>query len=191
MTGAILAGGKSRRMGFNKAFIKINDETIIERSLRLFKKEFDEVYIVANDPLLYENLDVRVVSDIIRGAGSLGGVYTAILHAKGDFVFVAACDMPYLDGAAIRKILKSKGRFDAVVPFINNRYHPMHALYSRKCLHSIESMIKEGDLRITGLFERIRAKKLLENDFKGLHIEASIENINTREDLLKLEGRAQ
>ncbi len=189
MTGAILAGGKSRRMGFNKAFIRINDETIIERSLKLFKNVFDDVFIVSNDILLYESLDARVYSDIYKDAGSLGGVYTALFHSKGDWAFVAACDMPYLDTQTIRKILDSPRKgYEAVVPFINDRYHPMHALYSKKCLKPIESMIKEENLRVTDLFERIKAKKLFEDDFGDLTIAASVENINTKEDLLKMES---
>ncbi|TAN62740.1 molybdenum cofactor guanylyltransferase, partial [bacterium] len=82
MTGAILAGGKSVRMGFNKALIKTNDETIIERTIRLFKGIFDHTFIVANDVLLYENLDTPIFADIHKGAGSLGGIYTALVHSK-------------------------------------------------------------------------------------------------------------
>ncbi len=187
MTGAILAGGKSRRMGFNKAFIRINGETIIERSLKLFKDVFDDVFIVANDILLYEGLDARVYSDVFKEAGSLGGVYTALFHASSDWAFVAACDMPYLDSKTIRKVLDSPRKgYEAVIPFINGRYHPMHALYSKKCLKPIESMIKEGNLRATDLFERIKARKLSEADFGDLPVAASIENINTRKDLVKI-----
>lgn len=189
MTGAILAGGMSRRMGFNKAFIKTDGETIIERSVRLFRVEFDEVFIVANDILLYEGLSARVVADIIKGAGSLGGIYTAVFHAKGDRAFVAACDMPYLDPGAIKKTIEFPlGGFDAIVPFIGGRYHPMHAVYSRKCLKPIKAMIDEGNLRINDLFEFIRVKKLTEDHFKGLPIEASVENVNTREDLKRIES---
>jgi molybdenum cofactor guanylyltransferase len=187
MTGAILAGGKSRRMGFNKAFIRINGETIIERSVKLFKDVFDDVFIVANDVLLYEGLDARVYSDVLKEAGSLGGVYTALFHAGSDWAFVAACDMPYLDAKTIRKVLDSPRKgYEAVVPFIGGRFHPMHALYSKKCLKPIESMIKEGNLRATDLFERIKAMKLSEADFGDLPAAASVENINTKEDLVKI-----
>jgi len=185
MTGAILAGGMSRRMGFNKAFIKTAEgSTIIERSLRLFREEFDGLFIVANDLLLYEHLGARVVSDIIKGAGSLGGIYTAVLHSKDSSVFVAACDMPTLDANAVRKTIEVPlGGFDAVVPFIGGRYHPMHAVYSRKCLKPIKAMIDEGDLRVTGLFDKIRVKRLTEQHYGGLPIESSVENVNTRDDL--------
>lgn len=191
MTGAILAGGSSRRMGTNKAFIKIDGSTIIERSVKLFREVFDDLYVVANDVLLYEHLDARVVSDIIKGAGSLGGIYTAVFHSRDKSVFVAACDMPSLDREAIRRTAETPlGGFDAVVPFIGGRYHPMHAVYSRKCLKPIKAMIEEGNLRVTDLLDRIRVKRLTEDDFRGLPIESSVENVNTRDDLKRI-GRGE
>ncbi len=188
MTGVILAGGNSRRMGFNKAFIKINDETIIEKSMKLFKSIFDDVFVVANDILLYENLGERIYSDVYGNSGSLGGVFTALFHARDNWAFVAACDMPYLEGRTIKKIhdFPRKG-YDAIVPFINDGYHPMHALYSKRCLKRMELMIKEGNLRITDFLKSkgIKTRKLLETEFGNLPIKTSIENMNTREDLLK------
>lgn len=190
MTGAILAGGLSRRMGFNKAFIKLGGETVIERSVRLFKDLFDETMVVTSEAVPYELLSTRVVTDIYPGAGSLGGIYTALFHSPGEYVFVAACDMPGLDPKAISAVLNaqktSKGRFDAFIPFINERYHPMHAIYSKRCMKPMEAMIKEGDLRISGLIEKIRVKTLVEDDLEGTPIAASVENINTREELERI-----
>jgi molybdopterin-guanine dinucleotide biosynthesis protein A len=200
MTGAILAGGLSRRMGFNKAFIKLNHETIIERSVRLFKGLFDETLVVTSTAVPYELLSTRVVTDIYKGAGSLGGIYTALFHSPGEYVFVAACDMPGLDPGAISAVLKAqktsndtaKGGFDAFIPFINDRYHPMHAIYSKSCMKPIEAMIKQGDLKISNLIEKIRVKPLVEDDLEGAPIAASIENINTREELERIsEGARQ
>lgn len=190
MTGSILAGGKSRRMGFDKAFIKVGGRSVIERSVGLFREVFEDVNIIANDVLIYEGLGVRVISDLIKGAGSLGGVYTAVFHSASDFTFVAACDMPCLDKETIKKMIDSlKGRsssYGAVVPFIDGKFHPMHALYSKKCLKQIETMIKDGNLRITDLFEKVRTKRLDEGFFNGLPIAASVENVNTNEDLLRI-----
>lgn len=194
MTGAVLAGGKSRRMGSNKAFIEIEGESIIKRVLKVIKSVFDgtntgtntdsNTIIVADGVLLYEGLSTRVVADIFKGAGSLGGVYTALFHSTGGYVFVAACDMPFIDRGCIKKVIKERGgAYDAFIPFVDGRYHPMHALYSKRCMRPIESMIKEGNLRITDLIERIRVKKLTEDDFNGLPIRASVMNINTMEEL--------
>ncbi|MBI1911805.1 MAG: molybdenum cofactor guanylyltransferase [Deltaproteobacteria bacterium] len=186
MTGAVLAGGKSRRMGFNKALIKIDDRTIIEKNVGLLKKEFDEVFIVANEVLLYEHLSTLIYSDLIKGAGSLGGVFTALFHAKSDYAFVVACDMPFLSPEAIKKMIKSADGSDCIVPFIGGKLHPMHTLYSKKCLKPIKTMIEEGNLRITDLFEKVRVKRLTEEHFKGIPIIESVENVNTQDDLTRI-----
>lgn len=191
MTGAILSGGQSRRMGFNKAFIKLGNETLIERAVGVFSPLFSETILIANDIPLYQDLGVTVYSDLIKGAGSLGGIFTALFHSTSDHTFVAACDMPFLDARCIERVLKDRGKAECVIPFIGGRLHPLHALYSKKCMKEIEGAIREGDLRITALFDRIRTRRLTEDDFKGLPIALSVENINTREELLRsgIEGQ--
>lgn len=184
MTGIILAGGKSRRMGFNKAFIDIGGRPIIHRTVGLFKELFDEIIMVANDPAGYEELNVPVIADMIKGAGSLGGIYTGLFHSVSEYNFVVACDMPFLDKEVISKVIKLSEGWNATVPFIMNRYHPLHAVYSKKCIKPIEEMIKSQDLRITNLFQKIKVKRLEEKEWlSGEQILSSIDNINTKEDL--------
>jgi molybdopterin-guanine dinucleotide biosynthesis protein A len=182
-TASILAGGMSRRMGFNKAFIKVGGLTIIERSLATLRSVFDEVSIIADDIALYSNLGAPVWPDEIKGAGSLGGVYTALLRSAGGRVFVTACDMPAIEAAAIRRTVELFTAGDAAVPFIGGRYHPMHAVYSKSCIKPIEEMIRAGDLRINSLLDRITVQKLTEEDYGKVAIAASVTNINTQEDL--------
>ena len=186
ITAAILAGGQSSRMGFNKAFIEIENRPIIERSVKLLKGLFRDVIVIANEVPVYERLDVRVASDLIKGAGSLGGIYTAIFHSGFERTFVTACDMPYLNADVIGRIVSSAAGFDAVVPFIGSELHPMHAVYSKKCLKPIKSMIDEGNFRIKDLFDRIATRRLVEKDFKGLDAALSMTNVNTREDLSRI-----
>jgi len=165
MTGIILAGGKNRRMGFNKAFIDIGGQRIIQRTIGLFRELFDEIILVANNLAEYEELNVKVVSDIFKDAGSLGGIYTGLFHASSEYSFVAACDMPFLNKEVISKVNMAARDTSAVVPFILGRYHPLHAAYSKKCLNSISEMIKERDLRITNLFHKIKITRLDEKDW--------------------------
>ena len=184
MTGAVLAGGRSRRMGTNKALLRIDGATIIERVVRTLTKAFDDVIIIANDPAPYSFPGVRIYPDIHIGAGSLGGLYTALVKSRSDHTFVTACDMPFLDIDCINRLLSiPMGGFDALVPFIGGRAHPMHGLYSRRCTEAIEAMIKGENLRINSLLENIPVKMLTEADFIGLPISTSVENVNTEEDL--------
>jgi molybdopterin-guanine dinucleotide biosynthesis protein A len=182
-SGAILAGGKSRRMGFNKAFIALEGSTVVARAARTMAALFPEPVIIANDPALYSHLGLPVFPDIIKNAGSLGGIYTALYHSSKDYVFITACDMPWLDPGCVRRVLDNVDGEDCVIPFINGRDHPMHAAWSKGCLSRIETMINEGNLRINDLLKRLRIKRLTEECFHGLPIERSVENVNTPEDL--------
>ena len=182
-TASILAGGMSRRMGFNKAFIKVGGQFIIERSLKTLRSVFDEVNIIADDTALYGGLGAVVWPDEIKGAGSLGGVYTALLHSTGGRVFVTACDMPAIEAASVRRTVVLFTAGDAAVPFIGGKYHPMHAVYSKSCIKPIEEMIRAGDLRINSLLDRITVQRLTEEDYGKVAIAASVTNINTQEDL--------
>jgi molybdopterin-guanine dinucleotide biosynthesis protein A len=183
-------------MGYNKAFIRLDHETIIERAVRVFTKIFSETMIVADDVPAYEGLGLKVFTDIYKGAGSIGGIYTALMHTTGTHAFVVACDMPWLDPDVIKAVTRhaSKGEgtseeFDAAIPFIDGRYHPMHALWSKSCIEPMEEMIKGGELRISRLIERILVKTLRLEDFKGLRAARSVENVNTPDDLTRVHAR--
>lgn len=185
MTGIILAGGKSSRMGFNKALIEINGVSIIERTVNLFKEIFDEIIIITNTPLEYEQFDVKIAADLIKDAGALGGIYTGIFHASSNHSFAAACDMPFLDKDIILKMLDISMEGYAIVPFANDKFHPLHAVYSKKCLKPMEEAIKSGDLRINNLLKKIRIKKV-EDIFIKEPAMLSLCNVNTMEDLNKI-----
>jgi len=187
MTGAILAGGKSERMGTNKALIDIGGVTILEKEVALLKRVFGEVYIVANEGPLYERFSVRVFSDIFKDAGSIGGIYTALFHSPTEHVFIAACDMPFLNEDAVRLISSIRG-YDAVMPDIGGRLHPLHALYSRRCMKTVEEAIRGGKLKISDLLRSLSVKRLSREDFKNIPIDSSVENINTMEDLQRVIG---
>ncbi len=184
-TGVILAGGQSARMGFNKAFIEVNGLPIIERTVALFNEIFDDVIIAANDVQTYCGLDAMIVTDVYKGAATLGGIYTGLFHSRTPYTFVVACDMPFLDARAIKKTLELASS-DATAPFINNKLHAMHAVYSRRCLKKIAGMITAGNLRVSDLFPMICTKRLVEADFAGIPILSSIENVNTPEELSRI-----
>lgn len=182
-SGAILAGGQSRRMGFNKAFIELEGSTVIARAARTMKAVFDSPAIIANDTTLYGNLGLPVYPDIIKDAGSLGGIYTALYHSKEDYAFVIACDMPWVDPGCIKRVLDNAGGEDCVIPFISGRFHPLHAAWSKRCMSNIEAMINQGNLRINDLIKKLNIKALTEEQFTGLPIARSVENVNTPQDL--------
>ena len=152
MTGIILCGGKNTRMGKNKAFIEIDGERIIDRTIRTFGEIFKEIILVTNSPLEYLDLDVRIVTDIVKGKAALGGIYTGLFHSSREHAFVCPCDMPFLNGDFIKYMMEKVKGHDVVVPAPPDGLQPLHAIYSRKCMPSIKRLIDEDSLKITGFY---------------------------------------
>ena len=90
MTGIILAGGKNSRMGTNKAFLEIDGSRLIDKTINIYRKIFSEIIIVTNDPLSYiEFTDAAIVTDIYKGKGPLGGIYTGLFYSKNNYAFIS------------------------------------------------------------------------------------------------------
>lgn len=182
VTGIILAGGKSSRMGQNKALLDFGGRSIIEHTVDLFKPLFQEVIIVTNSPSEYENLDVRIVTDIFPGKGSLGGIYTGLFYSSNKYSFIASCDMPFLKGDLIEFLVSLRDNYDVIVPCPKSGREPIHAVYSKRCLKPIETLIEKGDLRIIGFYPEVNVREVSEEEFAPFNPELSFMNVNTSEE---------
>jgi molybdenum cofactor guanylyltransferase len=185
ITGIILAGGKNSRMGTNKAFLKINGVRLIDNVLGIYRKIFNEIIIVTNDPLAYiEFDDVVIVSDIFKEKGALGGIYTGLFYASDNYSFVTACDMPSLNKDFILYMTEQIGKHDIIVPENAEGFQPLHAVYSRNCLPVIKRQLAAGKLKITGFYKEMRLLKIPEGEIRKFDQDGLLFlNINTPEDL--------
>jgi len=184
MTGIILAGGKSRRMGENKAFAEIGGVRLVDRTIALFRDLFDEIILVTNEPSDYLDLDVTIVTDIIPGKGALGGIYTGLFFARSDRVFAAACDMPFLNRSFIMWMMETSADCDVLVPAPADGLQPLHAVYSRRCLPAIKKLIDDERLQIRLFYKRCRTVEISESVLRSFDPEAIMFlNINSPDDL--------
>lgn len=187
MTGVILSGGKCRRMGVNKAFLEINGERLIDKTVRLFRGLFDEVILVTNEPLSYSYLDVTIVSDIMKGTGALGGVYSGLYYASSSHAFVVACDMPFLNRSFVEHMIGSIGCYDIVVPENDGCLEPLHAVYAKSCLPAIKDLLMRGELKIIDLYKELKVLVIPEKRIKELAPNTNMFiNVNTKEDIKKI-----
>jgi molybdopterin-guanine dinucleotide biosynthesis protein A len=184
LTGIILAGGKNIRMGENKAFIRVQGQRIIDRTAELFHEIFEHVILVTNEPLTYAQLNLEIVADFIPESSSLIGMYTGLFYAAAPYCFVVACDMPFLNRKVIDYMVSLRNGYDVVIPLLDDGYHPIHALYSRRCIPPIEELIRTGNFKITDFFNRVTVREVTEKELRSLDpsMEAVL-NINTPEDL--------
>jgi molybdopterin-guanine dinucleotide biosynthesis protein A len=188
MTGIILAGGKAGRMGgINKAFIEVGGERLIDRTLRVYRCLFEEIIISTNSPLEYLEFDARIVTDIHRGKGPLGGIHAGLLHATCEHAFVSACDMPYLSEKFIRTMMAQSDDHDLVVPVSAGGFESLHTIYSRKCLPFIESQIERGELKVSHLFKKFKTHEIHGDEIRRFDPEGRLfANLNRPDDLKEI-----
>ena len=208
VTGVILAGGKSRRMGENKALMRLGDDSLIGHIIRCLHDVTDELLLVTNSPTEYAHLDVPMHGDILPDAGALGGIYTGLIHASHDVILCVACDSPFLEPKLLSYLVSVLGEYDAVMPYTySSRQTPfccnkdigvtnpsygddtqitlqtLCAAYSKRCLSIIELMLRESELRVHALQERARIQRVSPEVWREFDPEGmSFFNINTPED---------
>lgn len=181
LSGAILAGGKSRRMGRDKALLTVDGIPLIEHTRSLLHRFCTEVFIAGERPDLASD-ELPAYADQFPGS-SLGGVHTALQHAANDWVMVAACDLARPSALLLRALLSARtADCAAVVPVTPKGLEPLFALYHRRCLHQVEAMLTAGELTVQRLFERI--------EYTGVDVEkiaadwrTLLGNVNTPADL--------
>ena len=191
MTGIILSGGKNTRMGENKAFMRVDGERIIDRTIRIFRELFEEIVLVTNDPLAYLEFDLTIVTDIIKGKGALGGIYTGLFHASCEQVFACPCDMPFLNIAFIRYMQEKSTGYDVVVPVQPEGFQPLHAIYSRRCMTAMKRRIDEDRLKITGFYRKARVLEIPSRVIDSFDPTGRMFfNVNTPDDLADAQNGA-
>ncbi|MBS0172217.1 MAG: molybdenum cofactor guanylyltransferase [Nitrospira sp.] len=191
VTGVLIAGGKSRRMGQDKRFLSVAGVSVFDRTLALLRTIFAENLVVLAEPI--EGLDVQgcpVRYDVVKGAGSLGGLLTGLLAATRPRIFAVACDMPFLDQNVMRFIASRDPTADVVAAYLESRFHPMQAVYSKRCVPFLQAMAERHELKIQALFHQndLRVTVLREEELLPFPSgRQSFQNINTPCDLASAE----
>jgi len=208
-TGVILAGGENKRMPVLKAFIEVEGKKIIERNLKIMRQLFNEIFIVTNQPELYSYLGVPMFGDVYNIRGPMTGVLTALMNSSNKWIFVSACDMPFINPGLIRfmaderhnpvclPILNARQKkdftvmprsdiYDVVVPVLHHRAEPLFAFYSIRVLNSLEQFILSGKKGIKDflLNHDKRVKYISSEEIKNIDPDLrSFINLNTPEDI--------
>jgi molybdopterin-guanine dinucleotide biosynthesis protein A len=159
ISGIVLAGGKSQRMGADKAFLEVGGIPTVQRVLDVLELLSDDLIIVTNSRKRYEGLPGRLVSDVYRGKGALGGIYSGLLAARHGYAIVVACDMPFLNPRLLRYLVGLAAGYDVVVPDLGDRrLETTHAVYAKTCLEPIKQLLLADQLKITKLFPLVRVR---------------------------------
>jgi molybdopterin-guanine dinucleotide biosynthesis protein A len=187
-SGALVAGGRATRLGgLAKGLLRVDGEPIAARSLRLFRAVFEEALVVANDPEPYAGLGARVVPDVLPDKGAPGGVHAAIVSARTPWVFTAGCDMPFVSADGIALLAARRSGAGAVVVRWAGRFEPLHALWSRACLPTLERLLRAADPSLQAIVRAVAAEIVEEDEWRSVDPDGrAFANANTREDLVAL-----
>ena len=187
VTGIILAGGKSSRFGSNKALANFKGSPLIERAVGVLDTIFENLMIITNNPLEYSYLKIPLYQDLVKGLGPVGGIYTGLDALDDDWAFFCACDMPFINEDLVRYIAGVRDGFDAVVPKVDWKIEPLHALYSKNCLPAIKELIYKKEYQTIKAFDNIKVRYVEEEEIKAYDPQQkAFLNVNKQDELEKI-----
>jgi molybdopterin-guanine dinucleotide biosynthesis protein A len=188
-TVAIIAGGKSTRMGTDKAFVQLAGKPLIEHVIESVAGLGQvATVLITNRSEAYAHLGLPIFNDVIPEAGSLGGIYTAIHHSPTPFTQVIACDTPFVRPALLAHMLTLRSGVEVVVPRVAGYPQGLHGLYAKGCLDPIRERIDAKRLNVIGFYPQVRVRYLDEADYAPFDPSGvSFFNINTPAQLAQAE----
>lgn len=190
ITGIILVGGKSRRMGRDKAFLKVGGIPIFERVLAVFRESFERIVLIGDREERFSEYGLPVLPDIYPGS-SLGGLYTGLYHAETAYVFVATCDLPFPNAEVLHYLCSLRKGFDAVVLTTADGYEPLFAVYSKSCLGPIKALLESGDCCAYAYYPQIEVRYVPYQELVHLDPDGrAFLNVNTPEQYAKIGGES-
>ena len=182
-TAVILAGGKSSRMGQPKALLLFAGEPLIVHLVCRLGQLFSDIVVVAAPEQDLPALSATIVRDDVAHQGPVGGIYYGLEAARREICFVASCDAPFLNLRLIAYLMTQISDFDVVVPFIQDRYQPLHAVYRKRVAPFLKEQLERGELRPIFLYDKVRTRKVTESEMHPHDPEnLSFLNMNTPED---------
>ena len=186
LTGFVLAGGASRRMGQSKVTLTIDGESMLERQVRLLRSVARRVAVIGAAGGYLSDFNVPFITDAVAGRGPLGGIYTALLESRTEYNLILGCDLPFvtrrlLTWLALRAMADGS---DATVPCSRDgRLQPLCAVYRFRALYAIRTRLELGENKLSGFFSMVRYnmvpwRELAEAGFRTY----TFDNMNTPED---------
>ena len=186
---AILAGGQATRFGGrDKSALMVDGRTILDRQIATLAPLTDDLLIVGG-PNVAHGPAPRFVPDIVPGCGPLGGLHAALTEARGDALFLIACDMPFVTPAFVAHLLSLAGDADIVVPQSEHGYHPLCAVYTRACLEPVAARLANRRLKIRDLVTDVRTRVVAVEEIRRFGSpDRLLANVNTPAEYADLEA---
>lgn len=195
ITGIILAGGKSTRMGENKSFLKIDGITVIERVIKLMSSIFNDVILITNTPKEYEFVDITMYKDIFEYKGPLAGIHSGLSNTTTEENFIISCDMPLINPEMINHVVNYKSNKLIRIGRANNHAQTLFGMYSKNILSYLEKILDQNNRKSIkqNIFSVFRLLDKVDHEIIDLeacegYTEHLFYNMNRPEDYEKIKG---
>ena len=183
LSGIILAGGRSSRMGTPKALLPFDNEPLIVHIVRRLQLLVDEIVVVAAPGQQLPSVPAAIVRDEVAYQGPVGGISYGLAASAGDFAFVTSCDAAFASRALVEHLLSLRHDADVVVPRWEGRYQPLFAIYRRTVLPLLQAQLERGQLRPVSLFDQVRTRTVADDEIRTFDPEGeSFFNMNEPAD---------
>lgn len=183
VTGFVVAGGESRRMGRDKALLPWGEATLLDHAVRRLEPCCDGVRILCGPQLRYTDRGFPTDVDAVPGAGALGGILTGLLALQDGLGLFLAIDVPRVPVALLRRLIELADGFDAVVPVSPAGPEPLCAVYSLGCLEPVRRQVVAGELRIIDFWSKVRLREVRTEELAVFGDPATLfVNVNTPEE---------
>jgi len=175
ITGIILAGGKSSRMGLDKGLLRLNSSTFMSHIIEAVKPIVNNIIIVSNNPE-YDAFGYKRINDIIENSGPLAGLYSGLYHSKTENNLVLSCDVPLIKTFVLEQLINFDNEiFDVVQLRSKGRTMPLIALYKKQCIHKCLELLDNNEKRLRTAVAQLNTKTI-SNDSEW---DQYVKNINT------------
>ncbi len=179
ITGIVLAGGKSSRMGSDKSELKFRNQTFIEHSIKALEGITSDIIIVSNNEK-HDSLGYTRINDVITDFGPVAGIYSGLFNSKTTYNIVLSCDIPLINTSTLQQLINAiDGKSDSIQFEYQNKTTPLIALYTKNCLSKFKHALENKVHRLQSVVNTCNPKNILLSEKDATHIQ----NINTQEDL--------
>ena len=184
VTGIVLSGGASSRMGKDKGLCEFRGKALITYAIEALLPLCDSILISSNNVDNYQELGYQVVADEHKGIGPIGGIYSSLKKSLTKHNLIISCDTPFLNTQLLKFVLDNSDNYDVVVPEHSNSFiEPLAAYYSSDIINQIEISIKRNDYKLMNLFNEVKFKSINVDSIPGFSNKL-FRNLNTPDDLL-------